>query len=343
MKIKKVKLSQSGAALILALLMISILVVLVLETMRAMQVEGAGARHFQYSIQAEAMAKSGVYLAMSVLSDDLEENDVDHQGEAWGSLPEPDALPVALPEAGTLEGEVLDETGKFPINYLVDDDGNVRQAYQQVLERLLTNPPFLMDEEDAQALVTAIRDWLDKDDEPAGEFGAETDYYQTLETPYEIKNNVLTSLAELRLIRGITDLLYFGKEGEPGLKDLLTLYSDGKININTAGPLVLQALVSPAVSQDTAASWAESVVEYRQEPMHWDFMGEPDWYRNRMAGYNDVSVQTELITTQSAFFSAKMTGVSGVARRSIFAAFERRKAQKEQSQVNILVRFWQVY
>jgi type II secretory pathway component PulK len=102
-----------------------------------------------------------------------------------------------------------------------------------------------MAEEDAQALATAVRDWLDKDGEPAGEFGAETEYYQTLETPYESKNNVLASLAELRLIRGVTDLLYFGKEGEPGLKDLLTVYSDGKININTAGPLILQTLVSP--------------------------------------------------------------------------------------------------
>ena len=39
-------LGESGAALILALLMITILVVFVLESMRAMQVEGAGARYF---------------------------------------------------------------------------------------------------------------------------------------------------------------------------------------------------------------------------------------------------------------------------------------------------------
>ena len=47
----------------------------------------------------------------------------------------------------------------------------------------------------------------------------------------------LTSLAELRLIRGVSASLYVGTEENPGLKDLLTVYSDGKINVNTAGPL----------------------------------------------------------------------------------------------------------
>ena len=338
------RLGESGAALILALLMITILVVFVLETMRAMQVEGAGARHFQDSIRAEALAKSGVNIAISLLRNDLAENEVDHIGEPWALLPKPDALPVDLSEAGTLEGRVEDEMGKFPINYLVDEDGKVREVYQQVLTRLLTNAPFEMEEEEAQGVVMAIRDWLDKDDEPTGEFGGETDYYQSLEQAYECKNGPLTSLAELRLIRGVSESLYFGKEENPGLKDLLTVYSDGKINVNTAGPLVLQALVSPTVSQDTAEGWAESVVAYRQEPMHWDFLSESDWYRNRMAGYNDISLPVELITTQSMHFTVQMTGKVGVGRKSIFAYLERRKSEKEEENlVDVSVRYKEVY
>jgi general secretion pathway protein K len=340
---KKSTLGQSGAALILVLLMVSILVVLVLETMRAMQVEGASARHFQDSLQAEGVAKSGVNLAISLLAKDLAENEVDHLGEPWTKVAEPDALAVQLPENGTLEGKVEDEAGKFPINFLLDKDGKPQDIYQKVLTGMLTNTPFQLEEEEAQGLVNAITDWLDKDDETAGELGAETDYYKQLENPYECKNGPLTSLAELQLVRGMTEALYFGAEENPGLRDLLTIYSNGKININTAGPLTLKALVSKSVSEDTAEAWAESVVAYREEPMHWDFLAEPDWYRNRMAGFNDISLPAELVTIQSNHFSARLTGKAGVGRKSIFACLERAKSEKEEKKVTVSIRYWEVY
>ena len=41
---------------------------------------------------------------------------MDHIGETLGPVyQKPDALPVDLSEAGTLEGRVEDEMGKFPI------------------------------------------------------------------------------------------------------------------------------------------------------------------------------------------------------------------------------------
>ena len=343
MKNEKLSFGQRGVALVLVLLMVSILVVLVLETLRAMQVEGASSRHFQDSLQAEAVAKSGVSLAMSLLAQDLAENEVDHLGEPWAKVVEPDALPVQLPEDGTLEGKVEDEAGKFPINYLVDEDGKPQDMYQKVLTGMLTNAPFQLEEEEAKGLVNAITDWLDQDDEPTGVLGAETDYYQSLEHPYECRNGPFTSLAELQLVRGMTESLYFGSEGNPGLRDLLTIYSDGKININTAGPVVLKALVSKSVSEDTAQAWTESMVAYREEPMHWDFLGESDWYRNRMAGFNDISLPAELITTQSNHFSVKLTGKAGVGRKSIFACLKRAKSDKEDGKVKVFIRYWEVY
>jgi general secretion pathway protein K len=343
MKNEKLPFGQSGVALVLVLLMVSILVVLVLETLRAMQVEGASSRYFQDSLQAEGVAKSGVSLVMSLLAQDLAENEVDHLGEPWAKVIEPDALPVQLPEDGTLEGKVEDEAGKFPINYLVDEEGKPQDIYQNVLTGMLTNMPFQLEEEEAQGLVNAITDWLDTNDEPTGVLGAETDYYQSLEHPYECRNGPLTSLAELQLVRGMTDSLYFGSEGNPGLRDLLTVYSDGKININTAGPVVLRALVSKSVSEDTAQEWAKEVVDYRDDEMHWDFLGESDWYRNRMPGYNDISLPAELVTTQSNHFSVKLTGKAGVGRKSIFACLERAKSAEEDKKVTVSIRYWEVY
>jgi len=335
---------DSGAALILVLVMISVLVVLAVETLRAMQVEEAGARYFQDSFQAEALAKSGVHVAMALLLKDGQENQVDHMGEPWARVGQPGSEVPGLAEIGTLEGRVMDESGKYPINALVDEKGALRPGYQQVLERLLTNPPFQIEAEEAKALTAAIKDWLDPDDEPTEGGGAESDYYQSQEKPHGCRNGPMTSLAELLLVRGMTEAIYYGKEGSPGLKDLVTVYSDGKININTAGPEVLRALLSPSTPPETAASWLENVIAYRQEPMHWDFLGEPDWYRNRMAGFSDISLPADLITTQSAFFSVSMTGKVGAGRKTVFACLERRKPEKEkQGQMEVIVRFWQVF
>ena len=78
--------------------------------------------------------------------------------------------------------------------------------------------------------------------------------------------------------------------------------------------------------------------------MHWDFLGESDWYRNRMAGYNDISLPVELITTQSMHFTVQMTGEVGGGRKSIFAYLERQKSdQEEQSQVSVSIRYREVY
>jgi len=335
---------QAGAALILVLLMISVLVVLAVETLRAMQVEEAGARYFQDSFQAEALAKSGVHVTMALLLKDAETNQADHLGEPWAQVGQPGAEGIPLSEIGTLEGQVTDESGKFPINALVDDKGALRPAHAQVLERLLTNPPFQMEAEEAKALVAALKDWLDPDDETTEGGGAESEYYQSQEKPHGCKNGPITSLPELLLVRGMTEALYYGKDGGPGLKDLLTVYSGGKININTAGPVVLQALLSPSTPPETAASWVESVIAYRQEQMHWDFLGETDWYRNRVVGFSDISLPAELITVQSSYFSVRMVGKVGAGRKTVFACLERRKPEKEkQGQMDVVVRFWQVF
>ncbi len=57
----------------------------------------------------------------------------------------------------------------------------------------------------------AILDWLDEDDEPR-DYGAETEYYMTLPTPYAAKNGPLDSIEELLLVKGVTPELLFGAD-----------------------------------------------------------------------------------------------------------------------------------
>jgi len=105
-------------------------------------------------------------------------------------------------------------------------------------------------------IVGSILDWIDQDNDPHVQ-GTETDYYQSLDTPYEAKNGPIDDLSELLLVRGITQDMYWGSAstnhvaaafqqrtsrfGSPlappsyafGLVDVFTPISDGKVKLHT--------------------------------------------------------------------------------------------------------------
>ena len=93
----------------------------------------------------------------------------------------------------------------------------------------------------------AIVDWIDPDENPEPA-GAESSYYQALRPSYRAANAPLQTLLELRLIKGMTPEII------QKISRLVTVYPQGGesiVNINTADPLVLQAL-DPRITQSVA-------------------------------------------------------------------------------------------
>jgi general secretion pathway protein K len=85
-------------------------------------------------------------------------------------------------------------------------------------------------------------DWMDTDEQRRMPLGAEgTDYMET-----GSKGGRLDSLEEIKQIKGINDEAYRGRvsmgQGVPGLRDVLSIYTNGKVNVNTAGKEVLMSL-----------------------------------------------------------------------------------------------------
>jgi type II secretory pathway component PulK len=126
-----------------------------------------------------------------------------------------------------------------------------------------------------KAAVASILDWIDEDDVPNPD-GAEDDYYSRLEPAYNCKDGPMDNIEELLLIKGITPEIYYGssldkenrhlteididsteladldsQNDDAGLCEMFTVYSDGRININTTSKQVLDAM--PILS-DTAVS-----------------------------------------------------------------------------------------
>ena len=140
----------------------------------------------------------------------------------------------------------------------------------------------------------AILDWIDEDDEPR-EYGAEIEYYSSLDPPYSPRNGPIESIEELLLVRGLTPDLLFGRdinrngmvdwheqqlplyiEGDPGDGSMdrgwsayLTLYSmeknvdsEGNPRINLMGD-DLQTLYDD-LSLVLEPAWVTFIVAYRQ-------------------------------------------------------------------------------
>lgn len=113
---------------------------------------------------------------------------------------------------------------------------NINHANADVWERLL-RMTSQMDEDDIEQLSYAIVDWRDKDSVyQHPQYGAEDKDYEDLDFPYEAKDGDFELIDELLLVRGMD------WETFAGIRGLVTVYGDGRININTASGTILQVL-----------------------------------------------------------------------------------------------------
>jgi len=200
-------------------------------------------------------------------------------------------------EINTVYG-MVDEQRKLNINKLVKD-GVVDEIRLSQVKKLLE----ILDID--TVIANYIVDWLDSDSSGDGE----EDFYQGLSVPYHCKNNLIESLEEMYLISGITAEIF------KKLKPYITIYGDGKININTAGEQVFAAL-----GMDNMLT--QQILSYRSQDG-----GEDDLYSFKtldsiipnLNNYQQLTsaqsqiltvlIQTGYLTVSSRFFTAMVTGM----------------------------------
>ena len=145
-----------------------------------------------------------------------------------------------------------DKTGLDEVFYGAEDEAskiNINYAPAEALKSLLKIIGEV-DDGTASDIANAVIDWRDEDI-VVSPFGAEDDYYKSLELPYSCKNKKFQVLEELLLVRGMTPEIFLK------IKDLVTVYGEGKTNINTAGFSIFLAL---GLSND----FAERMIKFRQ-------------------------------------------------------------------------------
>jgi len=298
---KSILKDNRGFALILTILIVSLVVVLTLQFNNSMWSDLYSSANLRDGIRLRFIARSGVNCALAVLSEDASSSDSDSLQEAWANSKELSLNSVTMFENGHFQVEISDLSGKIQVNRLITKDGKYNEAQKMLLMRFLSSEQFQLDSEKVGNLIDAIKDWIDPDDD-ATRFGAENGYYQSLENPYSCKNGPIESLGQMLLIKGVTQGLFYGNEHRSGIANHLTVYGDGKININTADPLVLCSL-----SDDIDMEMARDMLLYRLD--EGNDLKDPGWYR-KVQGMADTTIESGLIKTSSPYFEIESAGIS---------------------------------
>jgi general secretion pathway protein K len=327
---------RRGVVLIVVLLIIAVIAAIVFEFCYDSRVRFHLAENTRDSCQALYCAEAGLAIADAAL---------EQKGNLWadeklaGILSGVVQVPVGR---GTCTITVTGERGKISVNGLVARDGKpVRQRVDQMLRLIdVLNSQYQPSHPVSYGLVAAIIDWIDSDDDVTilpyvqGEnSGAESDYYRSLATPYLCKNGPVEALSELLLVKGMTCEVFHGPEDAEhtgpamGLEQFLTVYGEGRVNINEASPTVLQTLC-----EQIDRPLAESIVEHRP-------------YRNmedleKVPGVTPDIVQAirGLVTMQpdDEYYTVTVSGVVGNCVRTLRLAVRR---DGTQGRVTSLIRW----
>lgn len=302
---------QQGSALVIALVIMAIATILATSLMwrthldmRRVTVQLHGQQATQYLLGAESWTKA-------LLREDSSE--VDHLQEAWAQ--QALLLPIEG-NTGYIEGRLSDLQGKFNVNNLVDNNATGDQGAQEnqfVRADWLEDFKRLLDLLGLDPVIAnATVDWLDRDIRPTGFEGAEDDYYLSQPQPYRTANREITSISELRMVKGMTPEQF--TRLEPFITALPTGGEPTTININTAPAEVLAAIGG----EITAADAAEIVQVRAQNPFK-DAADMNQRLPNNLFGdsANHIGVSTShfLLRSTSGVGSVEITMYS-VLRRS---------------------------
>lgn len=190
-----------------------------------------------------------------------------------------------------------DEESKININRI--DESTLRRFFQVIAEQ---------DEVEAQELAAAIVDWRDADSQLSIPLGsAEDSYYKSLRYSYEAKDAEFDVIDELLLVKGVTRELF------EKVRDFITIYGEGRVNINTASKGILYAL-------GLNKNLVESILEYRRGEDGTVGTEDDNFFKstanilpklsqNAHLGTEDVAILSRVIethiTTVSEFFEAR--------------------------------------
>ena len=290
-----------GAAIVMAMLLAA-LAATIAATLLWQQQRWAGEyERRRDQVQAQALAMAGVQWARQIVFENAPPSTV-HLGQPWAFR-----LPSTPIENGSIGGYITDAQGRLNVNNLVAT-GPGATAARAALQRLFGELGV------PAALLNAITDWVDADDQTTGEGGAEDNYYLAQTgAPGLAANAPVRRVAELLSVRG-ADPMLIGR-----LRPFVdALDPPTAINVNTAPAEVLVA----AIGGLDATGAAALVASRTQMPF-----GSIADFRSRLR--SDLNIDETILAVRSDWFVVSIEARQGDTVAHARALFRRSAAAAE--------------
>ncbi len=244
---------QRGSVILIVLWTSIVLTVLVTVMAGKVQLSARTAMHNRQAVEDLAAVTEAMAFAEMELMLELFPQPIDYltPTDDLGNVREPryrfNGQPLTLhyPAGEDMVVRIYDHAGKINLNQIND-----RSMMLLIQHRLGPDA----DPRQVEELLDAWRDWRDLND-LASPNGADTDYYEALDSPYTPRNfNEMDTVEELRLIRGFDELF----EGV-NLEAAFTIYgSTETVNLNLATREAMRLL--PGLNDELI----EQIIAYRQ-------------------------------------------------------------------------------
>jgi len=320
---------QRGAALIAALLVFAVSAALIV----AMQSDFT--RLYQRGSNIFVDEQSRAYLrgaeglaSLALLADYDADAASDTPQDTLEDIWARDEVPYPLEEGGWLAGELEDLQGRFNLNNLADqqtaEEGKPRfsPAQAQFIRLLQAVSDSQLDQQQAIAITESVGDWLDADQQPRFD-GAEDDFYAGLTPAYRAANRAMSSVSELRAVKGMTPGVY------QALQPWVTVWpqTGGRLNIHTAPVMVLRSLAPQDDLNPLSEADAVALVAHRCEN---GFRDLQDFYDHpSLAGIKEqLQLQmADLLGQQSEYFLLRARVQVAGRNQRLYSVLQRKNRQ----------------
>jgi general secretion pathway protein K len=356
--------TNDGIAIFIVLVAIFALSAIAAAFAYSMKVETRLAANSNNSAELDCLGRSGIEVARWILSQEMKTPGVQYDAlnQVWAGGPGETNDVLAgfdfdnIASVAGLPGiihrpQITDAESKFNINYIF---GN-----EELVQHALIN--MGVDAAEVPNIIACIEDWIDTDDDTRLN-GAETDYYQSLDPPYEAKNGPIDDISELLFVKGVTPDIFSSNAAPSAVQaardatrsgvlpnaavvtnaakmvDVFTSISNGRINVNTASATVLQMI--PGVDENAASQIiaARNVQPFQNlgEVVANTSLGGAS-QGNASTGVSFASVINRYGTVRSAVFEVKVAVEIGMTKRTYYALLIRNNP----ADIQILNMHWQ--
>ena len=324
---------RRGSALILVLWVIGMLSMLVLTFAFDAHLEGKVVSAARKRRKAESLALSGMQIARMLLDKQLtvsgNESEETVEEDRWHRSA------LALKRGGSITLE--EPLGEGVIRLDIEPEQvwrNINKLVAEDWERMFQ--VIGLPEDYWPELIDSYFDWLDPDSTPRQDGAETTDYYETLEPPYQARNAPFDTVRELLLVKGFKEAILSGGVLNPeepkahqivltnGVQHLLTTYGDGKVNVNAVRSWNRDVLMTlPGVTE----LGANAILEERERSAYegaGDYEDDGSYrsvedFMTRVGDLLEDAAVRNFITTKSEYFRITAVGQVGRVTRRIWA------------------------